>query len=492
LLLTRKQLLPVSRSLGLLCVMAHSKPSLILALLLLNTACPAAGASVMRVHYGVRSTGEVEAMQSHSATDLASMFSDDLEAKAVTSKLLAKGTPSEELLPFVQKLKKEIQPWHDKSEATLKAAKEEIESCTAGMKQGMRETDAQKNSCSAKSTSHTTHRTDESTKFTAKEQAAAVKAEKKEAMTTECNAFQTVKDEARSATASYSSGDEGAYLESVSHQFCDDLLPRYNDHKAKCTTATAEHVKASEVYETKNIAYTAQKTASDTVQRGMDVTCCEYSLATKDVCTSHHTCYEDKVEAYKAVEAIIKAEEKVKKVEWRVYSRIECLLPVLGTDQASKIEECRDKTHDTSHLDIDYPSIPEKSECHADDAFPGTDAYYSTHFGNLPDNAKGKNVAKCTGMMGGAAAKSWVKVHDPSQGYLDCPHLTGSNYGLNANCPKYSSAEACQSDCLNQVTGCNGINFHPSNGVCCFKDCVDPANPIFSVKGGYDVWVYRQ
>merc|ERR1719262_1727592 len=117
--------------------------------------------------------------------------------------MLAEGTPSDDLLPFVQKLKNQIQPWHDSSTATLKAAIEEIASCTAGMENGMGETEAKRDSCSAKSTSHATHRTDESTKFTTKEHWKAETAEKKEQMTTECNAFQTVKDEARATTASY-------------------------------------------------------------------------------------------------------------------------------------------------------------------------------------------------------------------------------------------------------------------------------------------------
>jgi len=376
-----------------------------IALLLLNTACPAAGASVMRVHTAsVQPGGEVEMMQTESVSGLANMFSDDLEAKAMASKLLvlAEGTPSDDLLPFVQKLKAQIQPWHDGATAQLKNAIEEISSCTAGMENGMRETEAKKDSCSGKSTSHTTHRSDESTKFTTKEHWKAETAEKKEEMTTECNAFQTVKDEAKSATASYGGGDEGAYLESVSQQFCSGLLPRYKEHKEKCTTAKAEHDQVSETYETKNTEHTVQKTTSDTVQTEMDVACCEYALATKDVCTSHDTCYEDKVAAYKAVKAIVEAEEKGKKVEWRVYSRIECLLPVLGTNDAGKIEECRAKEHSTSHLDIEYPAIPEKSTCKVEQDFPGTEAYKNAHYAPLPDNAKGQAVAVCTGMNTGS------------------------------------------------------------------------------------------
>jgi len=357
----------------------------------------------------VNSNGQVEEMQTESVTGLANMFSDDLEAKAMASKLL-EGTPIDDLKEKIKTLKDQIYvDWNDNpfvegATATLEAGIAEIRSCTAGMENGMRGAEAKKDSCSDKSTSHTTHRKDESTKFTTKEHWKAEKAEKKEMMTTECNAFEAVADEAKSATASYGGGDEGAYLESVSQKFCKDLLPRYREHKEKCTTAKAEHVRVSEIYETKNTAYTVQKTASDTVQSEMDTTCCEYALATKHVCTSHDTCYKDKRAAYEnEILPLVKAEEKAKKVEWRVYSRIECLLPILGTSDTHEIEKCRKKTHDTDHLTVPEPNIPDKSACQPEKAFPGTDAYHNTHFGTLPENAKGKNVAECTGLTGDKA-----------------------------------------------------------------------------------------
>jgi len=425
----------------------------------------------MRVHKAsIQPGGEVEMMQTESLSGLAQiakMVSDDNEAKAVTSKLLmlAEGTPSDDLLPFIQKLKKQLQPWHDKATETLKAAIKEIESCTAEMENGMHETEPEKGICSVKGTSHTTQRTDESAKCTSKEQAKADKAEKKEEMITECNAFKAVKDEVHSTTASYGGGDEGAYLESVSQQFCSGLLPRFKAAKEKCTTATAEHTKASEIYETKNTAYTVQKSASDTVQTEMDVTCCEYALATKSVCTSGDTCYEDKVEAYKAVEAIIKGEEKVKKVEWRVYSRIECLLPVLGTDNAAKIDECRAKEHSTSHLDIEYPKIPEKSECTPEQDFPGTEAYKNAHFDNLPDNAKGKDVAVCAGMNAvsisvarhvARAAKAGCR--DIEYKMKDIWNYKGSGVALG----KYTNNELQFIGCVGN--GCSASTFYCKDG----------------------------
>jgi len=412
----------------------------------------------MRVE--VQASGEVEMVQSESVTGLANMFSDDLEAKEVVSKLL-QGTPSDDLLAIIQKLKKQILPWHGESEAELKTAIEEISSCNVDMENDMRETKAKKQSCSAESASHTAQREDESTKFTTKEHWRAETAEKYEEMTTECNAFQEVAEEAKSATASYGGGDAGAYLESVLQKFCEDLFPRYKEHKQKCTTAKAEHVRVSEIYEAKIIEYEVQKNMSDATQTETDITCCEYSIATKDVCVSHNTCHRDKVAAYKEVEAIIQAEEKVKKVEWRACDRIECLLPILGTSDAHEIEKCREKTHDASHLSITYPAIPANSTCPVDLDFPGTEPYYTTHFGLLPENAKGKDVEQCTGMAGGdfrvQGLFEWLDwlmnllLSIP----LACPSWVGKNDGLcvtnddsvhRGAC--YDTSEATTTQCL--------------------------------------------
>ncbi|CAE8583375.1 unnamed protein product [Polarella glacialis] len=90
-----------------------------------------------------------------------------------------------------------------------------------------------------------------------------------------------------------------------------------------------------------------------------------------------------------------------------------------------------------------------------------------------------------TTTMGG-----WVMVHDASQGYLSCPHLVGTAYGLNINCPIYPSVEACQTDCIGMVTGCNGINYK-SDGKCCFKQCANVYAPTFSSSTGYAVWMYQ-
>merc|ERR1719162_1428495 len=163
--------------------------------------------------------------------------------------------------------------------------------------------------------------------------------------------------------------------------------PRYEDAKKKCAAAKAEYARVSELYETAESAHTAEKKVCNEKQTQTEVSYCQYALTTKGTCDSYGTCYEDKVAEYRLVKEIVESEEKLKKVEWRVYSRIECLLPVLGTDDADAIETCRKKTY--SLEGIAYLEIPGKDACTIEAAYPGTNAYDTAHMAPLPDDAKG-------------------------------------------------------------------------------------------------------
>jgi len=375
--------------------MAHSKATFILALVWFNTACPAAGSSIMRV--GVDAGGSLEMEQAASLSNLGHMFDDDTDAKAVISN--APVDSVDELLPFIQNLKKTLEPWAVDESKKLKTAAESITACNEGIDKGMLEAKDQHDTCDAKGVSHKEYRSDECEKFTTKEHWKAEKATRHEVMNTECDAFNAVKKEVKEATTSLSSYvDEMDIVDSVEKKFCSDLNDRYRDHQEKCKTAEAAAADASAEHEKATTAWTVQKTTSDTEQNAMFESCCEHAIATKVVCGNYDECWEERVKAYEIMKAAAEDEEKLKKVEWRVYSRIECLLPVLGTNKADEIEKCREKTHSTSHLDVEYPSIPEKAACEVETAFPGTPVFYNAHFANLPDTCKGQAVEMCPGM----------------------------------------------------------------------------------------------
>jgi len=93
------------------------------------------------------------------------------------------------------------------------------------------------------------------------------------------------------------------------------------------------------------------------------------------------------------------------------------------------------------------------------------------------------------------APLAWTLVHNASQPHLDCPQLNGTDFDFAAQCPLYFDASDCQYVCENIVTGCNGINYNPSGGECCFHKCEDASDPIFASaeaeSRNYQVWMYK-
>jgi len=393
--------------------MAHSKPTLILAILFLNVACTTAHTPIRRA--SVSAQGAIE-MQSDSSSELANMLSDDPEAPAVAKGLLAlarEGAPQDELLDLVRNLKSKIEPWHENATKVIERSIESFKQCAVPMTGAMGKLEGKKKECSANAEEESliqvealpqtiNCRTEQSTKFTTMKKWEAQTGEKKEIMDTECEHFAGIEAEVRAATAHYGGGDAGAYLKSVLSEFCecpDGLLCRYKEAKKKCKDAKDEHTDAKGKWVIAVDEHTEVKKRCNGAQKKRDEGCCKYALETKRTCEAHDQCHRDKVEAYEKVKELFKEEEKMRKVEWRVYSRIECLLPILGTSDTKNIDKCRNIVeHDTTHLTLKYPDPPAKSPCVVEVAYPGTPAYYNAHYGSLPGNAQAQDVLPCTGM----------------------------------------------------------------------------------------------
>jgi len=374
--------------------MSHSKSLFILGLLMLNVGCHSA-------HSPAQSLSE----------KLASVLPEEGTEQTQSLLMLAQaGAPKAKLLKFVSDLKDEIKPWPAEAHATLKERIDAVNACATTKDGEMAHNLAQKRQCDEQSDLHKKCRKEESKKFKNKTHWEAVRAEKKGIMDRECKIFRDVKEEVRAAKASHGGGNVESFLESVCGRF-GILITRYEDAKEKCTTATAEHERVSAIYEKVASEYEVQRNACDDKQTETEVVCCHYALATKDTCDSYGTCFEDKVAEYRQVKGLVEKQEKVKKVEWRVWSRIECLLPALDTDNSAKIAECKAiKEHNTDHLTITYPDEPAKDSCTIEAAYPGTDAYYKAHMASLPDDAKGRPVAQCVGLTGTQACTAKIDV----------------------------------------------------------------------------------
>jgi len=370
----------------------------------------------VRREYSVQADGHVEA-ESHSQSliaELARVLPEEEAQQSQSFLMLAReGAPKDDLIKMIGDLKGKIEPWRVDALATLKKSVDAIHACATTMKGAVTQWPQKKSTSDVQGEEHTSCRSQESEKFENKEHWKGQTAEKKEIMDTECKIFEDIKKEIRAVKASYSNGDVEAYLEGV----CDEigaLLPRFEDAKKKCADAKAEHVRVSKVYKQAESEYTVQCDGCNEKQTETEVSYCQYALATKGTCDSYGTCYEDKVAEYKSVREIINGEFKLKEVEYRVYSRIECLLPILGTNKADEIEKCRQKKYKLD--EIVAPGYGEEETCTAEAAYPGTDGYYTAHMEPLPENAKGNPVAKCVGMSA-ELLRSWlVRIPDSKFG----------------------------------------------------------------------------
>jgi len=439
--------------------MSPSKSLFILGLLL-NVGCLAAHSPVRR-EYSVKADGNIQAeSQSRSLiAELANMLPEE-EAQQTQSLLMLaeEGAPKDELTKMVGDLKSKIPPWRTDAMATLQKSVDAIEKCATEMNGAVAQWPEKKNQCDAQGDSHTSCREEESKKFQEMTHWKGQRAEKKEVMDTECKIFDDVKKEARAATASYSSGDEESYLEGVCEEFS-ALQPRYEDAKKKCTAAKADHAKVVEIYEQAESAYTAEKKVCDEKQTQAEVSYCQYALTTKGTCDAYGTCYEDKVAEYTKVKEIIESEEKLNKVEWRVYSRIECLLPLLGTDKADEIEKCRKKTY--SLEDVVYPDVPGKDACTIETAYPSTNAYYTAHMAPLPEDAKGGPVATCVGLAPKAtvttqSASDYCAAQCQAAGFCCNDWRKGSNQMIS-----------CAQACMMRSKGSKASELTAANGGMC-------------------------
>jgi len=377
--------------------MSRSKTTFLLVLLWLNVGCDAAST----IRRSVDFDGSIDAGP---PSDLPSLMEQlSMTPEESTKEIVAlftqvkEGAPADELLKVVSELKSRIPLWRTNRTADLNNAIDGVKQCATTMKEEMELTNKKKEECTTLNLSHEKARIEEAGKLATEEHSKAQQAEKKEVMQTDCGVFDQVTTHAKQTSVSYDNQENvGDYLRGVSKKICEDLLPEYDKAEKECDAATKVYNDVSAEEKNKTNEHEVQVALGDKIQHFMDVTCCKYGLATKDVCNSYDPCYEDKVVEYKSLEAMIKQDEQMKKVEWRVYSRIECLLPILGTSNSDAIDACRNKTYTSP--DIVYPDIPKQDSCITWAAYPGTDAYKKDHFDSLPDNAKGKPVAECIGM----------------------------------------------------------------------------------------------
>jgi hypothetical protein len=218
-----------------------------------------------------------------------------------------------------------------------------------------------------------------------------------------CGAFEAIKREPSKAAADCKASpaqEYGDWLKSNLHRF-KDKVEEYDRLEKECTDATNAYNAQVPVCESKASAVENMRLECDTVQALLEDTSCSAQGSAQAACHSADTCYERAKTAYLDRKNILEMEEKTRKVNWRVFKRMDCLIGIIekkGT--AEDIETCRETTHSTKHLDLDFFDMPAKPECKIRDPVPCSEVFNTAKYGGLPENAPAAECKPCPGMAG--------------------------------------------------------------------------------------------
>jgi len=180
------------------------------------------------------------------------------------------------------------------------------------------------------------------------------------------------------------------------------FLDLFLNGKDKCKAAEKAYTDKSKECTLLNTQYTDKKSACNNVQDMMDNAACSWAIQTKDACEGYADCFLTKGRAYALAENQTKKDEVDRKAEWRSLKRMQCLIVSFsdGKVEDGEVKLCKDKTHNTDHLNIKYPGYPEMKACSVPSTYPTTAVYKKKEFVPLPALAKGRpDQNECTGVL---------------------------------------------------------------------------------------------
>lgn len=170
----------------------------------------------------------------------------------------------------------------------------------------------------------------------------------------------------------------------------------------ECKEATEKYARLEDGCKQRQADYQAKIKECDNMQNQMDGAACNRAVLVKDACESYAECFNSRRLSFKASEAAVKEAEKDRKAEWRALKRMVCLIDSFrdGKVRQAEVQSCKAKVHETSHLDVFYPSLGEARACVVPNRYPATAAYKQAEFAPLPALAKGKvDANECYGVL---------------------------------------------------------------------------------------------
>jgi len=178
------------------------------------------------------------------------------------------------------------------------------------------------------------------------------------------------------------------------------FLDRLLSQKDLCEKATKEFNDQTEKSRELDKEWHEEHLRCNQIQDKMDGAACNYAIEKKDACEAYVECYKSKKQSYLDADATVRQEEISRKEEWIGLKRMHCLIDAFQDFNVTSVEiEYCQREHNTSHLNIEYHTIPNVEDCEVPDLYPSTVAYKAAEFTPLPILAKGRMDAnECTGV----------------------------------------------------------------------------------------------
>jgi len=181
----------------------------------------------------------------------------------------------------------------------------------------------------------------------------------------------------------------------------DQLKKQYDEAAGGCGNASKIVGDMKPKCQAADGAVTGNKTACDALQAAADSMGCAANPTAHASCKTYTDCYDAAEKNYLDANESIAAAQVNRTSQWRVLKRMQCLLSVEATGATHDgIDDCREATVDTSHLDLVYPAVPDKHDCShiVGGPLPCTDEW-TAMYGDLPVNAP---ASPCTACPAGA------------------------------------------------------------------------------------------
>jgi len=172
-------------------------------------------------------------------------------------------------------------------------------------------------------------------------------------------------------------------------------VKNWEDAKERYDNATEEHRLQKIVADDLHAIYTNKTLVCNRKQASFERKVCRVNSSRTAVCDT--TCYDDALRRWQESTPTLQNTEAARKITWRVLERINCLLQILETSGgAEDIESCRQKTHNTSTLDLDWGTLPSPASCPtATYVVPCENDFESTYYYSLNRHCQGVVTAQC-------------------------------------------------------------------------------------------------